>query len=155
MTQLRPTIRPIRTEELAITVELRRAMNMEIDGSDYDRLHPGWRERYMAFFGGHLQTGRGQFFVAETSGTLIGMAAVYKLANHRSEITSKQSAYVCTVYVNPAWRRRGIAKALTLQTIDWAKRNGCEVVRLRTSPAGRPVYETLGFRQSDELELRL
>ena len=154
-TDFEPIIREIAPQELATTAELRRAMTMEVDGTDYDRAHPGWRERYMKFFGELLQSNRGQFFVADVAGQLIGSAAVYKLANHRSAIVLQQSAYVCTVYVKPEFRRRGIARALTQQAVAWAQRNGCEVVRLRTSPMGRPVYESIGFAQSDELELRL
>ena len=154
-TDIEPLIREITPQELSKTADLRREMTMEIDGADYDRAHPGWRERYMKFFGELLESSRGQFFVAESAGQLIASAAVYKLANHRSAIILSQSAYVCTVYVKPQWRRRGIARALTQQAVAWARRNGCDVVRLRTSPMGRPVYESLGFVQSDELELRL
>ena len=154
-TDIEPIIREIALQELAKTADLRREMTMEVDGTDYDRAHPGWRERYMQFFGDLLQSNRGQFFVAEIAGELIASAAVYKLANHRSAIILAQSAYVCTVYVKPEFRRRGIARALTQQAVAWAQRNGCDIVRLRTSPMGRPVYESLGFVQSDELELRL
>lgn len=154
MTDMKPTIREIRAEELRATADFRRAMVLEIDGKDTDEFDPGWRQRYMAFFQGLLESGRGQIYVAEDNGALIGMAAIYKLANHRSEVYQKQSAHVCSVYVAPAWRRRGIARVLTVATIDWAKRQGCEVVRLRTSPMGKAVYEHIGFRPSNELELR-
>ncbi len=155
ITQTDPIIREIALEELAKTAELRREMTMEVDGTDYDRSNPGWRERYLRFFGDLMSGGRAQFFVAEIAGQLIGSAAVYKLVNHRSSIVLGQSAYVSTVYVRPQFRRRGIARALMEQIVAWARHNGCEVVRLRTSPGGRVLYESLGFRQSDELELRL
>jgi|ERR1700680_2454084 len=154
-TKIDPIIREISLEELAKTADLRREMTMEVDGTDYDRCNPGWRDRYMGFFGDLVRGGRGQFFVAEIAGQLIGSAGVYKLANHRSSIILAQSAYVSTVYVKPQFRRRGIARALMQHTVAWAQRNGCEVVRLRTSPGGRALYDSLGFRQSDELELRL
>jgi GNAT superfamily N-acetyltransferase len=155
ITHTDPIIREIALEELAKTADLRREMTMEVDGTDYDRSNPGWRERYLRFFGDLMSGGGAQFFVAEVAGQLIGSAAVYKLVNHRSSIVLRQSAYVSTVYVKPPFRRRGIARALMEQTVAWAQRNGCEVVRLRTSPGGRALYESLGFRQSDELELRL
>jgi GNAT superfamily N-acetyltransferase len=154
-TDFQPVIREIVPEELASTADLRREMTLEVDGTDYDRVNAGWRERYLEFFGELLRTSRGQFFVAEIAGQLIGSAAVYKLPNHRSAIILAQSAYVSTVYVKPTWRRRGIARALMQQAVAWARRNGCEVIRLRTSLGGRALYEGLGFRQSDELELRL
>jgi GNAT superfamily N-acetyltransferase len=149
------TIREIRPDELAATADLRRDMYQELDGTDLDERHPDWRRRHVAFYGGLIAANRGQVFVAEHEGTSIGMAAVYKLANHRSEILGQASAYVSNVYVVPAWRRKGIARALTLRTVGWAKDNGCIVVRLRTSSMGRPVYEGLGFRSTQELELVL
>jgi GNAT superfamily N-acetyltransferase len=94
-------------------------------------------------------------FVAEADGRPIGVAAVYLLKNHRSDIFARQSAYVSNVWVEPAHRRQGIATALTRDAIDWARAKGCEVVRLRSSQMGRPVYASLGFTPSDEMELRL
>jgi GNAT superfamily N-acetyltransferase len=149
------TIREIELGDLAATADLRRAMYQEISDKDLDESVADWRARHFTFYGGLLAAKRGQVFVAEHGGAHIGMAAVYKLANHRSEILGQQSAYVSNVYVVPAWRRKGIARALTLRTIAWAKDNGCHIVRLRTSPMGRPVYEGLGFRPSAELELPL
>jgi GNAT superfamily N-acetyltransferase len=149
------TIREIRPDELAATADLRRDMFQELDDTDLDERFSDWRDRHVAFYGGLIGANRGQVFVAEHKGAYIGMAAVYKLANHRSEILGQQSAYVSNVYVVPAWRRRGIARALTQRTIGWAKDSGCMVVRLRTSKMGRPVYEGLGFRPSQELELPL
>ncbi len=154
MTEYAATIRAIRPEELESMADLRREMILEIDGLDYDLLHPGWRERFVAFFRGHLESGRGEFYVAEIGGEVVGTAAVYLPSTHRSEIVLRRSAYVCDVYVTPQWRRRGIATSLTQATVDWAKDSGCEVVRLRTSRMGRPVYETIGFKPSEEMELR-
>jgi hypothetical protein len=37
----------------------------------------------------------------------------------------------------------------------WARDRGCHVVRLRTSDAGVPLYASLGFRATQELELSL
>ena len=73
----------------------------------------------------------------------------------KSDIFARQSAYVSNVWVEPAHRRKGIAAALTRMTIDWARSKGCEVVRLRSSQMGRPVYASLGFEPSDEMELRM
>ena len=150
-----PAIRKASSHELAAVAGMRREMILELDGIDYDVASPGWRERFMAFFDGHQQAGRGQLFVAEVAGTYVGTSAVYLMPTHRSEITLQRSAYICNVYVAPQWRRRGLARALTEAAVAWARDSGCEVVRLRTSKMGRPVYESLGFQRTDELELRL
>jgi GNAT superfamily N-acetyltransferase len=130
-------------------------MVRELSGHDPDETHAGWRRRYVDFYGDRMQRSEAALFFAECDGRPIGMAAVYLSATHRTEIFRQRSAYVSNVYVMPPWRRKGIAAHLTSLTVEWAKTKGCETVRLRTSKMGRPVYESLGFVPSEELELRL
>jgi GNAT superfamily N-acetyltransferase len=148
-------IRPYRRHELSSLLDMRRAMTLELDGEDLDRTRPQWRERFGAFIDQLSAEDSQQFFVAELDGDLIGMGGVYKLRNHRSVIYGQASAYVTSVYVPPAHRRKGIARRITQAAIEWAREHGCVVVRLRASDTGRRVYETLGFTPTDEMELRL
>jgi predicted acetyltransferase len=53
--------------------------------------------------------------------------------------------------VEPEYRGRGIAKALTLECMAEAKRRGIGVVALHASNKGRPVYERLGYTSSNEM----
>ena len=130
-------------------------MIREIEGEDLDLEIPGWRERYVAFFEGHARKARGAVWAAEQDGHIIGIAAAYMPTNHRSAIVGSEQLYICNVYVVPARRRQGIGKALTLHAIEWARAKHCDVVRLRTSRMGRPLYESAGFEPSDEMELFL
>jgi GNAT superfamily N-acetyltransferase len=148
-------IRELGDSELEAVVPLRHAMIREIDGEDLDRSAPGWRERYVAFFRGHVSRGRGGVWVVEREGEIIAICAGYMPTNHRTEIVGSNQLYICNVYVKPQWRRKGIAKALTLHAVAWARGKGCDVVRLRTSEMGRPVYASVGFEQSAEMELFL
>jgi len=148
-------IRPLSIAEISIARDIRHTMIGELDGRDADEMYPGWRERYVAFYSSKMTQGQAALFVAEADGEPVGVAAVYLLKNHRSDIFARQSAYVSNVWVEPAHRRKGIAAALTRMTIDWARSKGCEVVRLRSSKMGRPVYASLGFEPSDEMELRM
>jgi GNAT superfamily N-acetyltransferase len=149
------TIRPLTTAEIGIARDMRHKMIGELDGFDPDERYPGWRGRFLEFYTLKLEDGRAALFVAETDGRPVGVAAVYLLKNHRSDIFARQSAYVSNVWVEPASRRKGIAAALTRKTIEWARSKGCEVVRLRSSQMGRPLYSAIGFTPSDEMELRL
>ena len=64
--------------------------------------------------------------------------------------------YLLNVYVAPAARRQGIAAALVAASLDEARRRGLARVRLHATPAGRGVYERLGFRsRADEMEIGL
>jgi ribosomal protein S18 acetylase RimI-like enzyme len=155
MTEVKPAIRPIGPDELLAASSLRHSMVLELDGSDLDQTSPGWRERYRAFFGERLKVGQALVLVAEKDGTFVGLAGAYLPATQRTEVALRPFAYICNVYVSPEFRRQGLARALTQQTIEWAKACGCDVVRLRASHMGRPVYESMGFKPSDELELGL
>jgi GNAT superfamily N-acetyltransferase len=64
-------------------------------------------------------------------------------------------AYVLNVYTAPDFRGQGYAKHLMLAVIEECKQRGVPTVVLHASPQGRPVYEKLGFFQTDEMMLRL
>jgi GNAT superfamily N-acetyltransferase len=138
-----------------MVTDLRHAMIAEIEDEDLDESSPGWRERYVAFLRGHIGLGRGAVWAVEHEDSIIAIAAGYMPRNHRSEIVGSEQLYICNVYVKPEFRRKGIAKALTLHAVAWARAKGCDVVRLRTSDMGRPVYTSVGFEQSNEMELFL
>jgi GNAT superfamily N-acetyltransferase len=143
--------------EIPTAVELRARMMEELSssGRSPDVAYPGWRDRFVEFFRSRMAAGNAALFFAEREGRTIGMAAVYKLVNHRSEIMLQSSAYITSVYVEPAWRKRGLAAQLVRMTIAWAKANDCAVARLRTSEQGRSVYTGVGFAPSDEMEFPL
>jgi len=152
-----PTYRELTQSEIAIAQELRALMIREMGGgtNDPDIAHPMWRQYYDEFYRSRMAQDRAALFLAEVDERPIGVAAVYMLTNHRSEIFGFLSAYVSNVWVEPQWRRRGIASRLTRMAVEWARQHGCEVIRLRSSKMGRPVYAGLGFVESDEMELRL
>ena len=64
-------------------------------------------------------------------------------------------AWILNVYVDAAHRRIGIARALTGRLIEWCRQNGFQSVALHASEKGRPLYEKLGFRSTNEMRLTL
>jgi GNAT superfamily N-acetyltransferase len=60
-------------------------------------------------------------------------------------------ATLAGIYVVPGYRRRGIAREVTVRAIEWCKQRGCVRVRLQASEAGRPLYESLGFKTFREM----
>ncbi|MGO7564987.1 GNAT family N-acetyltransferase, partial [Rhizobium johnstonii] len=50
--------------------------------------------------------------------------------------------YIWSVYVADAFRRRGIALALTNNAVDYLKSIGCTTAVIHASDAGEPVYRT-------------
>lgn len=58
---------------------------------------------------------------------------------------------ILNVYVEPDCRRRGIARQLMETLIDWAPSAGIVRLVLHASADGRSLYESLGFRASNEM----
>jgi GNAT superfamily N-acetyltransferase len=62
-------------------------------------------------------------------------------------------AYYLNVYTYPEFRKRGLARLLTQTTIDYCRTQGHKVLWLHASEFGRPIYESLGFRPTNEMKL--
>jgi GNAT superfamily N-acetyltransferase len=69
----------------------------------------------------------------------------------RPETLSVREALVVNVYVQPEYRRRGLARRLMLAIVDWCRGQAIERIALHASDMGRPLYESLGFAPSTEL----
>lgn len=61
-----------------------------------------------------------------------------------------------SMYTHPAYRRRGLAKALLGKVVQEARARGCGGVQITASEMGVLLYEDFGFRKNDRfLEFRL
>jgi GNAT superfamily N-acetyltransferase len=60
------------------------------------------------------------------------------------------AAHVVNVYTEPAHRHRGLARELMRTILDWCEQH-CVVVTLAASDEGRPLYESLGFVQMNQM----
>jgi GNAT superfamily N-acetyltransferase len=63
--------------------------------------------------------------------------------------------WIVNMYTEPRARRRGIAKKLVNTMTAWSRAAGYAAISLHASDAGRPVYESLGFKTSNEMKLSL
>jgi ribosomal protein S18 acetylase RimI-like enzyme len=62
-------------------------------------------------------------------------------------------AYLLNVYVEPEFRRRGLASHLLEMAVKDAHRRGIRVVSLHASKFGRPLYALNGFAPTNEMIL--
>lgn len=70
---------------------------------------------------------------------------------HPAHPTQDQRGYVLNVYVEPAYRRRGLATALMkLAEAEFARR-GLGFAVLHATEVGRPVYQALGWAATREM----
>jgi len=62
---------------------------------------------------------------------------------------------ILNVYTEPAFRRQGIARGMMEVALDWCGANGVPTVILHASDDGRPLYEALGFKSTNEMRMLL
>lgn len=108
-------------------------------GSTYERevqrTDREWRERAAAGAAGDEEVA----FAAIADGRWVGMARGY---------LEPPVAHLIAVYVAPAWRRRGIGRAVSLAVVEWARERAASAVVLSVSDwneGARRVYESIGF----------
>lgn len=94
-------------------------------------------------------------FIAKTStGTIVGSGCIWikeeppRLYNQRLE-----SPYIMSMYTEPGFRRKGVARAVVQSAIDWCQSHGYNTVSLHAAEAGIPLYEAFGFKQTTEMRL--
>jgi GNAT superfamily N-acetyltransferase len=61
-------------------------------------------------------------------------------------------AWIGMMVVHPEFRRQGIGAALMRLALDYVRGLGIASVKLDATPAGRPLYESLGFTVEAEVE---
>ena len=70
---------------------------------------------------------------------------------HPLDLAGEQRGYLLNVFVDPGYRRRGLAHAVVDRCLAEARLRGLCVVALHSSDAARSIYESLGFRATNEM----
>jgi ribosomal protein S18 acetylase RimI-like enzyme len=72
-------------------------------------------------------------------------------APHPLDPRSTQRGYLLNVYVEPEYRRKKLASHLIEHALAEARRRKIRVVALHSTEAGRALYESNGFRRTNEM----
>lgn len=150
------SIRPATAADIDTVLHHRRAMFRDMgytDGAALDSMVSSSR----AYFASALADGayRGWMAVSD-EGRIVGGGGIIVMAwpsNPRDSRTRR--AMILNMYVEPEFRRRGIARTLMQAMIDWCRAEGFRTVELHASDDGRPLYESLGFQPTNEMRLVL
>ena len=96
-------------------------------------------------------------FLAERDGEVVAGAGLWlrPLLPRPGTLQGAIEGYVLNVYTERGHRRRGLARRLMLNIVEWCRGRGVARVVLHASPEGRPLYEDLGFNLSNEYRLKL
>src|SRR5581483_5357618 len=148
------TIRPATPEDVPALVRHRRMMWWDMgrrDQASLEMMENGAREYFhVAVRDGYY---RGFLAVTECGEVIGGGGIVISAWPGVLGQREPKRAMILNMYVEPEYRRRGIARQLMNTMIAWCKENGFIRVGLHASDEGRPLYEFLGFKPTNEMQL--
>ena len=75
----------------------------------------------------------------------------YHRADGSVHVAWGAQAVVINVYTEPEYRRQGYGRRLMKEVLDWARAVELESLVLHAAPAGRALYEELGFIDTTEM----
>jgi GNAT superfamily N-acetyltransferase len=153
---MQTNIRQANVEDLAHLVHHRRAMFEEMGYGDpavLAQVEKSSRE----YFSQALRIGGYKAWLAEDANARIvagGGIVIADWPGYPGE-TLANRAWILNMYTEPEARRHGLAKKLLDVMLDWCRTNGFRTVSLHASPAGRPLYESVGFQPTNEMRINL
>lgn len=150
------TIREARPSDLAVIVHHRRAMFEDMGYQDVAALD-AMEAGAQPFFAQALGEGwyRG-WLAVNAAGEVVAGGGILILpwpSNPRD--AQPRRPMIVNIYTEPAYRRRGLARRLMTAMLDWLRQEGYGTVSLHASDFGRPLYESLGFKATNEMRMQL
>ena len=153
---MRIHIREASLDDLSHIVHHRRAMFEDMGYNDSAALRQV-DQSSREYFTEALRLGTYKAWLAETSEARViagGGIVIADWPGYPGETLAKR-AWILNMYTEPEARRRGVAKQLLQTMLDWCRHQGFRTVSLHASPAGQPLYESLGFQPTNEMRLTL
>ena len=150
------TIRPATPEDAGIIRDHRRAMFFDMRSGD-DAALDAMSERFLPWLQPRLQSGEYRaWFAVDENGSVVAGLGLWLMDWPPHMIgPGAPRGNILNVYTEPPNRRRGLARKLMLTALDWCRANGVRAVILHASPEGRALYDSLGFRPTNEMRIIL
>ena len=143
-------VRTATAEDIPVLADFRTRMFREMGYGDAEL--NGLPEAQLAYFSAAMDDGRLHGWLAEEAGRIVGAVELDVRRVAPGPVHRRGSLpYVYGLFVEQECRRRGIAGALMDVVYAWVEAEGYEAVALHASPAGRPLYEKMGFAATSEM----
>ena len=150
-----PSLRPASALDAATIARHRRLMFDEMGLASGAALEQVETETRAAVEHAMIEGYYRHWFVVEEGQIVAGAGVIVARWLPMPDEPALARATVLNVYTEPAFRNRGLARNLMLALIDWCRAQGLASVQLHSSDAGRPLYEALGFKATNEMRLSL
>ncbi|MGL4598217.1 MAG: GNAT family N-acetyltransferase [Bacteroidia bacterium] len=145
------TLHQVGIADIAVLVEMRIAFALELSGPQPNEAIDALRKQLTGFFSEAIPNQISVSFIARFDGEVAGIGTVQirqQPGNFKNP--SGKWGYVMNMYTIPAFRRKGICKAILLTLLDEAKRMGVTAFELHATKEGEYVYAQNGFKIFEE-----
>lgn len=136
------TVRLVRGADIPEQVLVRQRAALLRENSPRAALQPDYRSWLMAVAG----RDEAAHWVAEVDGQVVGSLSVTRWAWAPGDKPGGRGAFVYGVYVEPEWRRLGVAARLLQAAHQWATEDGIDSLTLIASPLAGDLYHKHGYR---------
>lgn len=148
------TIRRASTADLEILVAHRRDMFHDMGYSDSAALD-SMAAKFRFWLLERMNSGDYMAWLATAPDGTVAAGAGLWLMDWPPHMLGKSArrGNILNVYTESRFRRQGLARALMEITLLWCRENQIDTVILHASPEGKPLYESLGFRPTNEMRI--
>lgn len=149
-------IRRAATADLEILVAHRRAMFKDMGYND-DAALDSMSAKFQVWLLEHMNAGDYHAWLVSAADGSVAAGAGLWLMDWPPHMLGKAArrGNILNVYTAERFRRRGLARELMEAVLQWCRDNGVDTVILHASPAGKSLYESMGFAGTNEMRLRL
>lgn len=151
-----PMITQLHEDELPLVLDFRYRMMDESGVTPL--LADDWRELTHQLYVEGYRRGTIAHFGSRQDGRIVATAGVMIRDDFPANtFKARRYGWIMDVFVLPEYRRGGLARRLTEQTLTWLRGKGVVFARLVASEQAKQagLYEKLGFTFSNEMRLRL
>ncbi|MEM2942035.1 MAG: GNAT family N-acetyltransferase [Candidatus Bathyarchaeia archaeon] len=151
------TLREATLNDVQILVRQRRLMWVEVADARDEKALDAMDEAYRRYIERMMPSGMFKAWVIEAeNGRVVagGGLAVYEQPPRPQDDTLRY-VYVHSIYTEPEYRRRGFARKILNQIVQYCRENGFKTLTLHAVEASRPLYESFGFKPTTEMRMFL
>lgn len=136
------TYRRLTDEDLAVFIEMRITQLREEGAKDDIDLRPALNDYYRR----HLNDGTFVSWLALDGEKIVGTSGMSFVEKPPYfGCPSGKIGLISSMYTDPSYRRRGIAKDLLTKVMDDARKYGCGAIQITASDMGVKLYTACGF----------
>jgi GNAT superfamily N-acetyltransferase len=150
------TLRPATTADIDTLVAQRHAMFRDVHHKTEDQLD-SMSAKFRVWALHHMNAGDYFAWLVEAPhGEVAAGAAVWLMdwPPHVIGVNARRGN-ILNVYTADEFRHRGLARYLMEEILAWCRQNGIDTVILHASPFGRSLYESMGFKPTNEMRIEM